>query len=464
MRLSPSRFLFLINIGIVFAVFVRGFSPDAFRPDSGAESLAKRNGSAVTFRGRVCEEADVSDANRRLTVCAGRSRVLVTADLYPAYGYGDSLEISGLLQAPPLIEGFDYDAYLARYGICSVMYYPDIALREGTLTIGQRVYHVLIRFKQQLRYIIERQLPEPEAGLATAILLGYRRSVSREDLDMFARSGLSHMIAISGSHLTILGAMVLNFCLFLGSRRQPALGAVLLFLVFYPFITGLSASAVRAAIMGSLGLLAASWGRASSLIRALALAAAMMLVFNPRLLRDDVGFQLSFLAVFGLAYIYPVGSVLVRKLMPRSEGMISRGVRAVVDTLVMTLAVQAAVWPILVSSFGQVSLVSPLANLAVLWSFPPLLASLVAAISATAAVPALGQIWFFPAYLLLHYIILSSRALAGWQWAAIETASVSWRWGALYYLALGVAIMFRETKKPFHLGRAGEKIISKPKP
>jgi len=150
--------------------------------------------------------------------------------------------------------------------------------------------------------------------------------------------------------------------------------------------------------------------------------------------------------------------------MPRSEGMISRGVRAVVDTLVMTLAVQAAVWPILVSSFGQVSLVSPLANLAVLWSFPPLLASLVAAISATAAVPALGQVWFFPAYLLLRYIILSSRALAGWQWAAIETASVSWRWGALYYLALGVAIMFRETKKPFHLGRAGEKIISKPKP
>jgi competence protein ComEC len=411
----------------------------------------------VTILGKVCQEADVSYNNRRLTICTPE-KILVTTNLFPVYDYGDNLRIRGELQAPAAFSEFDYPAYLARYGIYATMYYPQLEAVEGSLSWRQKMYWRVILFKQGIKNIIERYLPEPEAGLATAILLGYRRTVTKDDLAIFSRVGLSHLIAISGSHITVLVALLLNFLLFLGSNRRQAVVTILLFLLFYPVFTGLSASAVRSAIMGGLTFLALSWGRARAMSRALVLAAALMLMVNPRLLRDDVGFQLSFISLLGLVYIQPIikaGFVFIfGRLSSWSVGKI------VLETISLTLAAQLAILPISLITFKQISLVAPLANILALWTFAPLLALLVAAVAVSAIFPEAGLICFFPVYLLLKFIFLVSEVLASPNWAAREVQGFTWLLGFIYYLGLIIGIVWwrakyrkRLTKNPSRQGR-----------
>jgi len=417
--LSKSKIFFAINIGIILFIFARGIDNRAFLATPQVGEVAFYNGQNLDFSGRVCEEADLNYKSRRLTVCAG-SRALITTNLYPEYDYGDFLQISGLVQKPEEFNGFDYERYLARYDIYSVMYYPKIMSASGDLSFGQKIYERLLKIKQGIRLVIDRSLPEPEAGLADALLLGYRRTILPEDTELFARVGLSHLIAISGSHITIMSAMVLNLALFIGLRRQAALKIVFLFLFLYPLITGLSASAVRSAIMGGLVFLALYYGRLSSIIRALVFSAALMLIFNPRLLRDDIGFQLSFAAVLGIIYIYPFFSQFSPKIKKKFSGLAGKIISAIWEIFSLTLACQLAVLPIMLSNFKQFSVISFIANPAVIWIFPFLLAALITPIIPALIFPVLGPWLFAPAYLMLKFIFVAARFFAAPSWAAIS--------------------------------------------
>lgn len=452
MRLTPARIFFFINLLFILAIFLLGFRPKAFQAKVTARDLAFYNGRSLRLTGRVCEEADVDYKSRRLTVCVeGKEsgQVLVMMNLYPAYDYGDFLTISGELEAPPKIDSFDYAAYLARYDIYSVMYYPKIVLVDAAssssvpaLTWPQMAFRRLLDFKQNLKRIMDFNLPEPEAGLADALLLGYRRTVERGDLDIFARVGLSHMIAISGSHITILSALIIDFFLALGLARRHALRFIFLFLFFYPLITGLAASAVRSAIMGGLAFFAIYHGRSSSLVRALVFSASVMLAFNPRLLRDDIGFQLSFLAIIGIIYIYPLGEELTGRFLARRH-LKAKNVgrlKMLFDTVNLTMVSQIIILPVALINFQQLSLIAPLANVLVLWVFAPLLASLLAALPLAALIPDAGVIWFLPSYLLLKFIFLVSGTLAQPAWAAVNITWFNWGWGIIYYLGLWLTV------------------------
>jgi len=444
-KLSPARLFLIINLIFIIFIFLAGFNPAAFKTKIGLNDLAYYNGRQITFIGRICEEADVDYKSRRLTICvSGQSRgqVLLTTDLYPVYDYGDFVKVSGLLQAPPKIDGFDYENYLARYDIYSVMYYPKVYAASGNLNNSQKIYLGLMKFKWRLKEIIDISLTEPEAGLANALLLGYRRTVMREDLQVFARVGLSHMIAISGSHITILSAMIINFLLALGIRRQRTFIFIFAFLILYPLVTGLAASALRSAIMGGLAFLALYYHRASSLIKALVFSAALMLLFNPRLLRDDIGFQLSFLALLGIIYIYPIGEELTKRLLEKIKVKKKTKdiLKTIIDTINLTLVSQIVILPIALIDFRQLSLIAPLANVLVLWTFPLLLAALIIGVFLSAILPGLRIFWFFPSYLLLKYIFVVSNWLASPKWAAVSVNNVNWRFGASYYVVLAILV------------------------
>lgn len=437
-KFSSAQIFFIINLSFIGLIFILSLLPAGLKHGSSKDEIAYYNGRRLTFTGYVCEEADVDYKSRRLTVCVlGKKagQVLVTTNLYPQYDYGDFLTISGELRSPPTFTDFDYGNYLARYNIYSVIYYPKIEIVTGRLSLGQKIFRCLLDAKQFLAAKINTNLPEPEAGLAKAILLGYRRTVLQEDLEVFSRVGLSHMIAISGSHITIMSAMLINFLLAFGLRRRLALKIVFIFLFLYPLITGLSASAVRSAIMGGLAFLAIYYCRHSSLIRALIFSAAVMLAFNPRLLKSDIGFQLSFMAILGIIYIYPFGEILKDKLRNKLKlkKRMEKIIMTLIDTVNLTLVSQIVILPIALVNFKQLSVIAPLANVLVLWTFSPLLAGLIIALFLGIIMPFLGVLWFFPSYLLLKYIFVVSNFLAEPSWAAITIKGFNWLAGAIYY-------------------------------
>lgn len=451
-KFSRSQKFFFLNFLFIIGVFIFGFWPEVFRQKTNAGDIAAYNNSRLTLVGRVCEEADTDYKSRRLTVCVcgqTKGKILITTNLYPIYNYGDFLKISGELKAPPLILGFDYEKYLARYDVYSVMYYPKIELTAGELSLPQKVYLNLMKGKWRLKETIDSNLPEPEAGLAAALLLGYRRTVLREDLNIFSRVGLSHMIAISGSHITILSALIINFLLAFGVRRRRALIIIFGFLIFYPLITGLAASAVRSAIMGGLAFLALYYERTSSLVRALVFSAAAMLMFNPKLLRDDIGFQLSFLALLGIIYLYPMGEKITEKLLNKvkTKSFRKNFLKTILDTINLTLVSQIIILPVALINFGQLSVIAPLANVLVLWTFPLLLAALIMALFLSIMIPPLSTIWFFLPYLLLKFIFVVSNFLATPSWAAVTVNSFNWFWGAGYYVILVIFIFKKPSRK-----------------
>ncbi len=418
-KFTKARIFLYFNLAHIIFIALLSLNPESFAPKILPGGLSSYHDSRQEFIGRVCAESEADYNDRRLTVCVGQERLLITTKLYPAYDYGDFLKVSGLIQAPPKFDGFDYARYLERFGIYSVMYYPRLEPVNRGLTFSQNIYLSLLRGKWALRSILEKSLPEPEAGLATALLLGYRRTISTDDANAFARTGLSHLIAISGSHITIMAAMLAWLAAYLGWSRRAGARLIFSFLILYPFITGLSASAVRAGIMGGLMFLAFYSGRLGSLTNALIFAASAMLLFEPRLLRDDIGFQLSFVAVLAILYLYPLSQPVARKIKKRLPGRLGKLLVIIWEVFSVTAVCQIAVTPIMLINFGQLSLVSLIANPLVAWIFPFLLAALITPLPLAGLVPVLGPFLYLPAYYLLSFLFKAARLMATWPGAVI---------------------------------------------
>ncbi len=153
--------------------------------------------------------------------------------------------------------------------------------------------------------VISKFVDEKSRGLAQAILLGDKSNLDLETKNAFTNAGAIHVLAVSGLHVGII-AYLLNAIfqfIFKGNKRKIGVIMILLILWFYAFITGFSPSVTRAVLMFSILIGAQLFSRNYNSINSLALAALILLVWNPLYLFDP-GFQLSFLAMFGIFMIY----------------------------------------------------------------------------------------------------------------------------------------------------------------
>jgi competence protein ComEC len=225
----------------------------------------------------------------------------------------------------------------------------------------------------------------------------------------FRRSGIIHIVVLSGYNIMI----VVTFVLYVLGWFLPVkarLVAGIISIGVFALVVGLGASVVRASIMAGLGLLALVLGRRYAILRALFVAGAGMLVINPFLLVYDVGFQLSFMATLGLILVAPQFETLLARA-PTHIG--------IKDFFIATVATQIAVLPLLLYHIGEFSLVALIVNMLVLPVVPAamlatFLAGLVALISTGLALP-----FAYLAYGILTYIIVIATWFAGLPFAAL---------------------------------------------
>lgn len=437
--IRPACLFFLLAAILFFSLWRYGLS----RPGDTPDKIWHYNGRIVTVRGFIANEPDIRDNSQKLEIAAeavkelpGRSvsgKILATADSYPEYKYGDRLEFSCELKRPEEYQGFAYDRYLSRFDIYSVCYYPRLKAISGGG--GNYVYAKIFSLKAKLAGLIDSGLGEPEASLARPIVFGGQKGLEQAIRDDFQKTGLTHIMAVSGFNVSILAAVVMTAFLALGLSRQYAFYLAAIFLAVYIILVGLPASAMRAGLMGFLVLWALKLGRLNKITNSLVLTAAIMLLLNPKLLRDDVGFQLSFLALAGLVYVYPIFDAVWQKIkLPRLTGLS--------DALLLTLAAQVFTLPVLAYNFSRVSLIAPLANLAVLWAVPALTVLILAALLLSAVLPGLSFLFFLPSLILTEYILLAVKHLARFPYSSLEITYVPWGWLAAYYI-LAVAATYK---------------------
>ena len=280
---------------------------------------------------------------------------------FPYYRYGDIIIATGQLDYPPKSEEFNYADYLARRGIYSIMYRPHIELDD--IDQGSKLIGLLYRLRTEISEALNSALHEPEASISQALLLGKRSTIHENIKEALAVSGTMHLIAISGIHITIITGLFLNLSIgVLGKHRKAYILPPLFLLWGYTLITGIQASAVRAAIMASLFLFADYIGRQRSAFTILAFAAMIMLAIQPYILWD-ISFQLSFAAMSGLILISPIfqhlGKVVFRAIIGEEKaGWIKSIGNYINSSISITISAVIATLPAIIFYFHRISLVS----------------------------------------------------------------------------------------------------------
>lgn len=357
--------------------------------------------------------------------------VLISTPQYPQYQYGDEINVICTLK---IIENkdaeFDYRMYMAKD---RVFYQCDKAkIKFLAANKGNAMYAKILQTRNALEKKIFNVIPQPEGALADGLLFGGSVGLPKEIQAAFSKTGMTHIVAVSGYNVTIIAEYLMVVGIFLGLWRPQAIWFAAAGIIIFVVMSGLPASAVRAGFMATILLWAMKNGRLANAENAIIFAAAIMLWQNPLLLRYDVGFQLSFLATLGI--------VLTSDFWEKSFVKKHKAL-GISETIAMSLSAQVFVLPIIAINFHLTSCVSLLANILILPIIPlsMLLVFLVAVFGFIFNPLAIIFSWL--AYLLLHWELWIIQILADFPWASVNIDKFNVWWVFVYYVILILVVV-----------------------
>lgn len=264
------------------------------------------------------------------------------------------------------LEGFDYGKYLARNGLCGVAYLYGNNIKylstEQPSGFIQRSYLLRDKLIYQLESI---GLKGSQLAIISAITLGEKGLLSNDVRDTFSAAGVSHILVVSGMHVGFIFLIIMWLMSIISHHRKwivVVLGLIVLW--SYALLTGLAPSVVRATFMFSMMLLFRVMGEKYRVKHALCLSATILILINPNVL-FNVGFQLSYLAVCGIVYFYPL-------FYKRISTLKSRPLRWILSSVAVTVSAQIFTLPIVIYNFNQFPIYFILSNLFVT-AFAPFL-------------------------------------------------------------------------------------------
>jgi len=323
---------------------------------------------------------------------------------------------------------FDYRRYLEIHGftgstfVSSWKWQKAMVSLEGLSRLERtRLYFLKLRSRLLQRFVVEGQEKEPYAVVA-AMVLGDKSALTKELKEVYAVTGASHVLALSGLHLGIIYTLL--SLLIVGRRWQMASQMFIVLCIWaFVFLVGMSTSVVRSATMLTVYALLSLGYRDKMTVNTLAFTAIVMLMFHPLSLYD-VGFQMSFMAVFAILVFMP----LLEGVFPREYLLSHQTVRWLWSMVTVSVSAQIGVAPLVAYYFGRFStyflltnfMVIPAATL-ILWLSPVVL--------------------LFPslAYLLLYIVKCLNTVLeqmAAWPGASIEALHPSVLQTAMIYVVI----------------------------
>lgn len=394
----------------------------------------------IAIRGTLREKVSESDKNARYIlrdITLGTQRLPEKAGILVSFpdsrhkSIDDILSFTGKLSLPTSNEVFDYRTYLLLSDVYAT---ASVAFPDKTGTNPSSALSVVIReIREKLLHVIEDIYPGESAKLLEGILIGERANLSSETKKSFNNSGLTHIIAVSGFNITI----ILIFLSFL-FRSFPIWIRLFLALVcvgFFTLLVGPQVSVLRASVFGLIAytiLLSGRRMRAFSLLLAVAVG---FTVLDPLILNYDVSFHLSFLAVFGLLFF---GDFFTRifSFLPKWFGLR--------EALTMCLAAMVFTLPIIMVNFGQVSLISPLANIAIVPIIPLVMLGGFLSMVTTFFSSYLGILIGFPTWLGLSYILQATAWFGGLPFATIpvDLGEYVGVFEIAYFLVVGFLVVY----------------------
>ena len=394
----------------------------------------------VTFQEKaIVEKVSPNTFGQNLIIELQNEKFSLLAQVpqYPEYFYGDEVAVSCVAKSIKNIDAsFDYRMYMAKEGVLYQCDKPKLQKIESGK--GNMFLSGILKIRQLFENNIRAVVPQPEGALADGLLFGGSNELSKEIQTDFSRTGMTHIVAVSGYNVTIIAQYLIILGIALGLWRKQATWFAIAGIILFVIMSGLPASAVRAGVMGGTLLWAMKNGRFANCENAIIFAAAVMLMLNPLLLRWDVGFQLSFLATLGIVLSSPFWE---KSFIKKHQAL------GISEIIAMSLSAQIFVLPIIAYNFHMTSLISLLANILILPTIPlSMLLVFLVSISGFIFTPfSLVLAWI--AFVPLIYEIKIIHILAEFPWASISVEKVSGWWIFIYYLIVaGGIIMLKKSQ------------------
>lgn len=361
-------FILFAGLGVLRYAFVDKVETDYF--------LDKQIGKKVLIEAIIGEEPEDKENSQRAVADLNflvlskssdlkekvSGRAIMSLSRFPQISYGDKVFLTGTLAKPKNFltdsgREFDYVSYLSKNDIKYELKFAEVEIissGEGSF-LKRNLFAIKNIFLEKTGEIF----PEPQASLLGGLLVGAKKSLPTNLLDDFKKSGIIHIVVLSGYNVSIIASAIMAILSFLPMFLSLFFGA--LSIVFFAVMTGGGATVVRACIMALLAIFARSIGRMYDVSRALFVAGFLMIMQNPKILAFDPSFQLSFTATFGVLYFYPAVKNYF-SFIPEKNGLR--------DAVGLTISTQIFLMPLLVFMTGNLSLVALPVNILVLPMVP----------------------------------------------------------------------------------------------
>ena len=281
--------------------------------------------------------------------------------------YGDKVNIKGIYEEPEIArnyKGFDYKQYLKTkkiYGIVKV---------DSIEKLGTNKYRILNKANAlflKIKNNIEKTYGDKTNALIKGVLLGYTADIDDDIKEQFSQSNISHVLAVSGMHISYLIYLATNSTKsILGNRKSKIFASIIL--IFYMFITGLSVSVVRACIMGSVSCMSFVLYRKNNTLNNIAISALIILINNPFSLLD-LSFLLSFGGTIGIIFFEPIIEHFLKSIKMKNRKWrylflkIQKKFDSVIKIISVSISSQIIIAPIIVLKFNNLGIAFLFTNL-----------------------------------------------------------------------------------------------------
>jgi len=335
---------------------------------------------------------------------------------------------------------FNYKKYLADKNIFHQTYIRDDHYTLLEKKQGNAVMTFALSVRDKMVGILQDQLGDnDESGVVAAMLTGYRADISADMMNAYSKAGVIHIMSVSGLHVGVIYIMITAFVGLFGwfkKRKWLNVLLVLSLIWFYAFLTGLSASVLRSAVMISFVVAGTAMQRNISPYNSLAAAAFLLLVFNPGSL-GEIGFQLSFVAVLGI--------LLFQRPLYNLWHIRNKWLDKIWQLACVSMAAQLITLPFILYYFGQFPvyflisnmIVVPLSSLVLYAGMAAVLLSWIPFVNVAVS---FGTIWLTKA---MNFIVITIESLPG---SVISNIYIS-AWPAVILviiIALGYAMFYRK--------------------
>ncbi len=299
--------------------------------------------------------------------------------------------------------------------------------------------HVILPVRSYILDLIDQTIGDGEGELLKGLLIGERAGIPYATRVAFTNSGISHVLAVSGSNVIVVVGFFMTLCSLLHFSRTIRIVLVCVAVVCYMLLTGSQPPIVRATVMTIVVLVGKLLGERTTAFNSLGVAALLILIYDARQL-FDVGFQLSFAAVFSIIYLYPIANSWISKLS--GDALWRRAAMGILRVCAVSLVATLGTLPLTAVYFGRVSVVGIITNIFII----PLVAGSVT-LGFVSSLVGWCSLWvagvFSAANQQLLMASLYIAKLSGSRsWAYLDTLRFSPIYSLPFYLALALVFHF----------------------